>query len=122
MSAASATVTRLPYLTREELAAVQTSGYRYRSTTAAAASRQGLRAVTVSAEYIFEALPADGRPQVVWQSFGRVAGVERFATHIMRRSPGGDRVETMRPSDGTVVVAYPLGAGRTLRTFVGKRS
>lgn len=118
MSTASATVTRLPHLTREELAAVQASGYRYQAISARTASRRGLTPRVASVERLFDSLPADGGPASVWASFGHVDGVERFSTHIMRRSPEGDRVEVMRPSDGTVVVAYPLGAGRTVRTLV----
>lgn len=119
MSTASATIARHPdYLTREELDAVRASGYRYRQTTIAAAARVGLAPRVATVEQIFEALPANGGVGSVWASFGHVAGVERFGLHLMRRSADGSRVEVMRANDGTIVLAYPLGAGRTVRTFV----
>lgn len=112
------TPTGLPYLTREELGAVQAAGYRHQAITARTAARRGLTPRTSSIERLFESLPAHGGPAAVWSGFGHVDGVERFSAKIMRRSPEGDRVEVMRPSNGTVVVAYPLGAGRTVRTLV----
>jgi len=104
-----------PYLTREEIAAL---GYAYRTTTAARMAKRGPFApVTLAVDVLFESLPADGSPEVRWEGFGHVHGVERFGTHIMRRSPEGDGVEVMRSNDGTVVLRHPLGVGRTVRTF-----
>lgn len=116
MSTASAT--SLPYLTRAELDAAKAAGYRYRQTTIAAAARAGLAPRVATVEQIFDALPVDGGVGSVWTSFGHVAGVERFSLHLMRRSADGTRVEVLESERGTIVLAYPLGAGRTVRTFV----
>lgn len=106
----------LPYLTREELAAAKAAGYRYRVTNAPA--RLGLIARTATVERLFDALPADGSVASAWTSFGHVRSVEHFSLHLMRRSADGTRLEVMESERGTMVMAYPLGAGRTVRTLV----
>jgi hypothetical protein len=115
MSTASATEA-LPYLTRAELDAAKAAGYRYRVTNAPA--RLGLTPRTTSVERLFEALPADGSVSAAWTGFGHLSGVEHFSRHLMRRSADGTRVEVMECERGTIVLAYPLGAGRTVRTLV----
>lgn len=103
----------LDYLTREELAALD---YTYRTTTAAKMAARGpFVPQTITVDTLHATLPEDGSPVVRWQGFGHVHGVESFSTHIMRRS--GDRVEVMRSNDGTIVIAYPIGQGRTVRSF-----
>lgn len=90
-----------------------------RSTTAArmAARVPGARPATVTADWLFSQLPADGSTQRWYQSFGLVGGVERFSGKPMRRSADGSRVELLRPN-GDILMGLPLGKGRTLRTFV----
>ncbi|MFC4225457.1 hypothetical protein [Lysinibacter cavernae] len=98
-----------------------TTGYRYRTTTAAKmAARGAFVPCSITAEVLFESLPEDGAVEVRWIGFGLVGGVERFSTNRMRR--GVSEVEVLRTAHGTVdelqvLLVYPLGKGRTVRTF-----
>jgi len=98
--------------------------YRYRTTTAARMAKLGnFVPCTLSAETLFDSLPEDGSVEVRWQGFGSVGGVERFSTQRLRRSADGQSVEVLRAAPGSttgyleVILRYPLGKGRTVRTF-----
>lgn len=81
----------------------------------------GYRADEFTAEELFSMLPADGSPAPFYGSFGhlRTRAGEGFGRSLYRR--GDNRVEIVsahvedRSGSLHVVVAYPLGAGRTVR-------
>lgn len=105
-------------------AKAQAKPYRYRTTTAARMAELGnFIPCTLNAETLFDSLPADGSVEVRWQGFGSVHGVERFSTQRLRRSADGKSVELLRVVPGSttgyleVILRYPLGKGRTVRTF-----
>ncbi len=98
--------------------------YKYLTTTAAKMAKRGpFVPCTLSAEVLFESLPADGSVEIRWEGFGHVHGVERFGTHQMRRAADGRGVEVLRVSPGSqtghleTILVHPLGKGRTVRTF-----
>ncbi len=94
----------------------------FRTITVAAAARQGLAPRRMTAEAFHNWLPADGSVCPTWERIGNVHGEVKYGVFHFRRSqtPGHPGVETVR-EDGTVVVRYPLGQGRTVRVL-GKAS
>lgn len=91
----------------------------YRTITVQAAARQGLAPRRMTAEAMHDWLPADGQVVATWERIGNVHGAVVYGLFHFRRSqtPGHPGVETVRPNDGTVVVRYPLGQGRTVRVL-----
>lgn len=98
--------------------------YKYLTTTAAKMARRGAYVpCAITAEVLYESLPADGSVEVRWEGFGHVSGVERFGTSRMRRAANGQGVEVLRQVAGgrsgelETILVHPLGKGRTIRTF-----
>lgn len=98
--------------------------YKYLTTTAAKMAQRGAYVpCALTAEVLYESLPADGSVEVRWEGFGHVSGVERFGTSRMRRAANGQGVEVLRQVAGgrsgelETILVHPLGKGRTIRTF-----
>lgn len=97
--------------------------YQYRTTTAEAMAKRGAFVPCIlPVEALFESLPEDGSVETRWRSIGNVRGVERFGTQRVRRSADGRSVQVLRTAWGSltsleVIQSYPLGQGRTVRTF-----
>lgn len=90
--------------------------FTYRTASAQKLERRGYRIDTVSADWLFKQLPADGSCMIIWKGFGHDrAGREMFGTSRMRRAQDGQSIECLT-GEGRCVSAYPLGQGRTLRT------
>lgn len=98
--------------------------YKYLTTTAAKMAQRGAYVpCAITAEVLYESLPADGSVEVRWEGFGHVHGVERFGTSQMRRAADGQGVEVLRVAPGSrtgflePILIHPLGKGRMIRTF-----
>lgn len=96
--------------------ATATARLPYREITVAAAARQGLAPRRIAAEALHAFLPADGSITPVWERLGNIGGVVFYGiTHFRRyESTTSTGVEVVR-EDGTPVIRFPLGRGRTVR-------